>query len=259
MTAAERPAGPAPPVTRTTKLWYGLGQLAEGLKNESFSLFLLFYYTQVVGLSGALAGQAILVSLLFDAVTDPLVGVLSDRLHSRWGRRHPFLYASALPVAVSFYLVFVPPPGLSQAGLFAWLTAFTVLCRIAITLFYVPHMALGAELSSDYEERTRIVMTRYYFARGGQAAAGALGLLVFMRSTPEFERGQLNPAAYPPLTGLGFWTRVAERLDKKTVFVQGLAIYTLFLSGPTFLKLAGWWPAWDSPAYLPTFVSGPDV
>jgi Na+/melibiose symporter-like transporter len=188
-----------PPLPLSTKLWYGLGQMAEGLKNEAFTLFLLFYYTQVVGLSGALSGQAILIALLFDAVTDPLAGAISDRLESRWGRRHPFLYAAPLPLAVSFYLVFVPPAGLSQMGLFTWLATFAVLARASMTLFHVPHLALGAELSTDYEERTGIVTLQHVFARIGSGAAGALGLLVFMRPTTGYPEGQLNPAAYPPL------------------------------------------------------------
>jgi Na+/melibiose symporter-like transporter len=187
------------PLPRSTKLWYGLGQMAEGLKNEAFTLFLLFYYTQVVGLSGILSGQAILIALLFDAVTDPLAGVLSDRLQSRWGRRHPFLYASPLPLAVCFYLVFVPPAGLSQLGLFAWLASFAVLTRASMTLFHVPHLALGAELSTDYEERTSIVTLQHVFTRIGSGTAGALGLLVFMRPTLAYPDGRLNPGAYPPL------------------------------------------------------------
>ena len=104
------------PLPRSTKLWYGLGQMAEGLKNEAFSVFLLFYYTQVVGLSGTLSGQAILIALLFDAVADPLSGVLSDRLHSRWGRRHPFLYASPLSLAAFFYLSFSTAAAVRGSG-----------------------------------------------------------------------------------------------------------------------------------------------
>ena len=89
-----------PPLPRSTKLWYGLGQMAEGLKNEAFSLFLLFYYTQVVGLSGALSGQAILIALLFDAVTDPLIAGWSDRSRSPFGRRRKFLAIGAFPFAL---------------------------------------------------------------------------------------------------------------------------------------------------------------
>lgn len=189
---------PAPRLSRATKHWYALGQFAEGLKNESYSVFLLFYYTQVLGLDGALAGAAILIALLFDGVTDPLVGVISDRLESRWGRRHPFLFASAIPLVIFFYLSFAPPSGLSQQELFAWLAAAAVLTRGSMTLFHVPHLALGAELSTDYEERTSIVMLQFLYTRIGHALAAALAFLWFLRATPEHEE-RLNPAAYPAL------------------------------------------------------------
>ena len=190
---------PAPPLRTATKLWYGTGQLAEGLKNECFALFLLFYYTAVLGLSGSLAALAILLALLVDAVTDPLAGVISDRLESRWGRRHPFIFAAALPLGVFFYLAFSPPVGLDQWGLFTWLLGFAVATRLSMTLFHVPHLALGAELSSDYEDRTAIVTLQFLFARIGHAIAGALGLLWFMRATPEYANGRFNPDAYPAL------------------------------------------------------------
>jgi Na+/melibiose symporter-like transporter len=191
----------APPLTTATKLWYALGQFAEGLKNEAYSLLLLFYYTQVLGLSGALAGQAILIALLFDAVTDPLIGTLSDRMRSRWGRRHPFLYAAPIPLGIFFTLSFTPPQDLSQLQLFGWLATMTVLTRASMTLFHVPHLALGAELSSDYEERTRIVTLAYLLTRLGHGAIGGFAFLWFFRPTPEFpgDRGRFNPEAYTEL------------------------------------------------------------
>jgi Na+/melibiose symporter-like transporter len=188
-----------PPLTSSTRRWYALGQFAEGLKNESFALFLLFYYTAVLGLSGFLAGLAILIALLFDAITDPLVGVVSDRTRSRWGRRHPFIYAAGLPLGVFFYFSFAPPAGLSQYELFAWLTCFAVLTRGAMTLFSVPHLALGAELSADYEERTTIVTLQFLFARTGHGITGVLAFLLFFRPTPEYAEGRFNPEAYPAL------------------------------------------------------------
>ena len=185
------------PVGFTTKLSFGIGQAAEGIKNNAFTLFLLFFYVQVHGLSASLAGTALFIALIFDAVSDPIAGYLSDSWRSRWGRRHPFMYASAVPLAIAFYFTFVPPEGLSQWGLFAWLTAFTVLTRGAMTLYHVPHLALGAELSDDYEERTSIVAYRTAFSIVG-------GLLVYASITlffPESEggaRGQLDNANYPP-------------------------------------------------------------
>ena len=97
---------------RKTVVAYGIGQIAEGIKNHAFTAYLLFYYTSVLGLSGALAGAALMIALVFDAVTDPLVAVLSDRTHSRWGRRHPYLFASALPLGSFFYFAFAPPADL---------------------------------------------------------------------------------------------------------------------------------------------------
>ena len=141
----------------SSKLAFGVGQYAEGLKNTGFSLFILFYYNQVLGLSGTMAGMALFIALLFDAITDPLAGSLSDNFRSKWGRRHPFMYVSAIPLALAFVGLFSPPESLSDIGLFAWLTIFAVLTRGAMTLYHVPHLALGAELTENFHERTRIV------------------------------------------------------------------------------------------------------
>ena len=113
---------------------FGIGQAAEGIKNAGFNTFLLFYYQQVLGVSGSLTGLALGIALFFDAVTDPVAGALSDRFKSRWGRRHPFLLVAAPPLAVSFYLLFNPPGGLSEIQAFLWLVVFAVLVRGSLTL-----------------------------------------------------------------------------------------------------------------------------
>lgn len=181
-----------------TKAWYGIGQAAEGIKDHAFTAFLLFYYTQTLGLSGTLGGLALVIALIFDAVTDPLTGVLSDRLESTWGRRHPFMYAASVPMAITFYLVFAPPADLSQTWLFVWLTVFTILTRASMTLYHVPHMALGAELSTDYDERTQLVQIRSIGGALGIAACSAAASLYYFRPTADFPNGQLNAAVYPP-------------------------------------------------------------
>jgi Na+/melibiose symporter-like transporter len=180
-----------------TKLAFGIGQLAEGIKNYGLSTFLLLYYNQVLGMSGSLAGLAIFVALLFDAVSDPVAGSVSDNWSSRWGRRHPFMYASALPLALGFYLLFAPPEGLGGIALFAWLTLFLVITRGAMTLYHVPHLALGAELSDDYEERTSIVAWRTVFGVLGQMVMVIVAFSFFFVDTPE-RAGTLVAAAYPP-------------------------------------------------------------
>lgn len=185
-----------PPITTRTKLAFGIGQVAEGVKNTAFSTFVLLYYNQVLGLSGSLAGLAIMVALIFDAVTDPLAGSLSDNWRSRWGRRHPFMYASALPLGIAFFLLFSPPDGLGETGLFLWLMTWAILTRGAMTLYHVPHLALGAELSDDYEERTSIVSYRTIFGVLGSAAVILLGFSFFFIDRGGIA-GTLRSEVYP--------------------------------------------------------------
>jgi Na+/melibiose symporter-like transporter len=122
----------------------------------------LFYYKQVLGLSGTLAGFAIFISVLWDAVSDPLVGAWSDRLRTRWGRRHPMMVASVLPLALSFIALFSPPEQLhgNTLPLFWWLLASVIAVRTSLTFFIIPFLALGAEISSDYQDRTALASTR---------------------------------------------------------------------------------------------------
>lgn len=163
----------------SSKFAFGVGQFAEGLKNTGFGLFILFYYNQVLGLSGTLAGAALFIALMFDAVTDPLAGSLSDNWKSKFGRRHPFMYASAIPLAIAFLGLFSPPEGMSEFQLFLWLTVFAVLTRGAMTLYHVPHLALGAEMTENFQERTKIVAFRQFFGTFGGATASIIGLGYF--------------------------------------------------------------------------------
>lgn len=181
-----------------TKLAYGVGQAAEGLKNTAFGIFILFYYNQVLGLSGTLAGLALGIALVFDAISDPLAGSVSDHWRSKLGRRHPFLYAAILPMSISFYFLLTPPSGLSQFELFAWLLGFSVLVRAAMTAYYVPHVALGAELTTNFHERTTVVGYRMFFGTFGGLLAVVIGFGYFFASSPQFPRGQFNHDAYPP-------------------------------------------------------------
>ncbi len=187
-----------PPLNFNTKFAYGIGQTAEGLKNSALGTFVLFYYNQVLGLPGTLAGLALAIALVFDAFTDPFAGSISDNWRSSMGRRHPFMYVSALPLAVAFILLFSPPEGLSDWALFAWMTVTVVLTRGAMTLYHVPHIALGAELSDDYHERSQVVSYRYFFSFAGYFLSFFLGLGWFFRDTVEFPKGQFNLDAYAP-------------------------------------------------------------
>lgn len=185
-------------LTTKTKMTYGLGLSAQGIKDGLFQLFLFFYFSQVLGLDAALAGAASVIALMFDAVSDPLVGLLSDKWESRnWGRRHPFMFFSAVPLGIFTWLLFLPPADLGQTGLFIWLTTFSVLVRVALTFFIVPHMSLGAELTTDYKERTSVTSYRIMFAAFVMPVILIFGLTTFFAPTEEYSYGLFNKEAYP--------------------------------------------------------------
>lgn len=177
----------------STKLFYGFGSIAYGAKDGAFKSFLLIYYNQVVGLPAGLVAGAILLALVADSVLDPIIGQVSDGLRSRWGRRHPFMYASALPTAASFLLLFMPPTDWSHSALFAYIVVVSVLVRSFIALYEIPSSALGPELSADYDERTAIMAYRYMFAIVGGALLYIVTMKVFLRPEPGYPVGQLNP------------------------------------------------------------------
>ena len=162
-----------PPLSRPVSWIYGFGSIAYGVKDNGFSYFLMFYYNQVLGLSASLAGTAILIAMIFDAISDPLVGVWSDNTHSRLGRRHPFMYASVFPVSFVYFFLWNPPvESLGTYGLFAYLTVAAVLVRFFITLYEIPSTSLVAELTEDYDMRTKLLSLRYMFGwYGGLAMA----------------------------------------------------------------------------------------
>ncbi len=164
---------------------------------RAFDYIAFFYFTQVLGLSGSLAGSAVAIALIFDAVSDPVAGHLSDNWRSRLGRRHPFMYAAALPLALFWFLLYMPPEGLGQTGLFSWFLVLAVLVRASMTLYHVPHMALGAELSDDYSERTSIVQWRTFSGMVGSLGVIGVGIYIFFPESDEFSNGLMNPAGYP--------------------------------------------------------------
>ncbi len=186
-----------PPLTFATKLSYGVGQASEGIKNAAFSVFIFFYYAQVLGVSSFYTGLAVAIALVVDAITDPVVGSVSDSWRGRYGRRHPFLYAAALPLAAALFGLF-SPPALGEFGLFVWLTVFAVLTRVCITLVYIPHISLGAELTEDFHERTTVVAYRYFCSYAGHFITYGLGFGLFLADSEAFPKGQFDVAKYVP-------------------------------------------------------------
>ncbi len=178
------------------KFFYGIGSIAFGVKDNGFQVLLLLFYNQALGLDARLAGLAIMIALVVDACVDPTIGYWSDRLHSRWGRRHPFMYAAAIPVSLSYLLLFAPPSGLGQAALFAYLLGVAVLVRILISFYEIPSSALVAELTFNYDERTSFLSFRYFFGWMGGLSMSVLAFSLFLRTDAAHAGGFLNPAGY---------------------------------------------------------------
>ncbi len=178
---------------------YGVGSIADGAKNAAFNSFLVLYFTTVLGLPGTLSGLAIFIALCVDAVTDPLVGSISDHFDSRWGRRHPFMYLAAVPMGLCFYGLFAPPEGLSEGQLFAWLTVFAIGVRLFLTFYMVPSGALGPEMTTHYDERTRLVAYRWLIGWMGALSVTMSGWFVFFADTEVLGDGRLDASNYPQL------------------------------------------------------------
>ena len=178
-----------------TKLFYGFGSVAFGVKDNGFSYLLLIFYNQVIGLPGTLVGLALMIALVWDACIDPLIGQISDNLRSPWGRRHPFMYAAALPVALS-YIALWNPPHWDQRALFWYLVVTAIVIRTFISFYEVPSSALAAEFSPGYDERSELLSYRYFFGWVGGLALNFIAFFYLFTPDQTHKVGQLNPVGY---------------------------------------------------------------
>jgi GPH family glycoside/pentoside/hexuronide:cation symporter len=175
-------------VTTGQILSYSLPALGAYAIVLSVALYLPNYYTDELGVTASLLSWVFLVGRIWDAVTDPIMGLISDRTRTRWGRRRPWLLVSALPMWAVFYLIWSPSPSLSPHGTFVHL----LVCYLALytfwTVFWIPYLSLGLELTTDYHERTRLFGGRQAFAIGG-TALGMLAPAFLARSFGEKAAG----------------------------------------------------------------------
>lgn len=146
-----------------------IGSIAYGVKDNGFSTFLLLFYNQVLGMEARLVSFVLMLALIFDGFLDPVIGHLSDRTHTRWGRRLPWLYAAAIPLGLAWYVLWTPH---GEPSFFV-LLASAVAVRALVACVEVPSNALVPEITRDYDERTKLVRFRFLFAWGG-------GLLMLM-------------------------------------------------------------------------------
>ena len=195
----------APQLTKSTILLYGLGDIANAVKTVVFGIFTFFFYTSVMGLSGSLAGVGIAVGVFWDGIIGPYIGYLSDHVHSRLGRRHSFMLLGAATMGITFWAMFTPPQHLPSGTLFLWLLVTNILVRTATSIYAIPYNALGAELSTNYDQRTTIVGARGILSLLGTLAATVLALKVFFPDRVPGVDPKLNYAGYPAMAmTLGF-------------------------------------------------------
>ena len=166
--------------TLGARVAFGTGGMSGGVVGQALTAFALLYYNQVIGMSPAAVGLALMVSLIFDAVWDPAIGLWSDNTRSRMGRRHPFMYAAIIPASVAFWLLWSAPTGLSESGNFAWLLSALLAVRFFTSLFEVPSIALATELAPGYNTRTGLLSLRYFWAVLGGVLMSILAYQVFL-------------------------------------------------------------------------------
>ncbi|MDX2231070.1 MAG: MFS transporter [Leptolyngbyaceae cyanobacterium bins.349] len=176
--SADLPTSRSQPLSFGTKLAYGLGDFGPALTANIYVFFLMIFLVSVAGLDPGLAGSILLISNIWDAVNDPMVGVLSDRTRSRWGRRLPWIVLGAVPFGITFFLQWIVPSS-NQWVLFAYYILIAILSNSFYTVVNLPYTALTAELTEDYNERTSLNSFRFAFSLGGGIAALALAFAVF--------------------------------------------------------------------------------
>jgi Na+/melibiose symporter-like transporter len=186
-----------PPLGFPLKISYGLGSIAYGVAYVILSSAVLqIYFNQVLGIPAVWVGAAIMVSLLADVVLDPLIGQWSDRLRSAWGRRHPFMYASAVPAAALSYFLWHAPRGLDPTQLLGLAVVTMIALRVAVASYEIPSAALAPELAPDYDQRTSLMAFRWFFAIGAIAVMQLVLYTVFLRQDAANPLGPLNPERY---------------------------------------------------------------
>ena len=164
--------------SRISLVFYGIGNISPAIKGNFLGAPIFFYYNNVLGLEAWLVSLALAIALVIDGITDPLIGYLSDYTNTKWGRRHPYIYASIIPGALFYFLLITLDLSNTQLGLFIQLLLMITLLRIAWTLYQVPREALGAEISKDYNQRTQLHGLSSFFGWIGGAGIAYLTLVL---------------------------------------------------------------------------------
>ncbi len=161
-------------IPRKTLLLFSLGSIGTGLFSTTPAVLLLYYMTQILSIPASLAGTAILAPKLWDMATDPIIGMLSDRTRTRFGRRRPFLFIGALLMPLGLALMFSTPNSFNQLQSFWYVFSLYGISATAYTFFSVPYITIPAEISRNAQERTTIMAYRTGFVMLGVLIGSAL-------------------------------------------------------------------------------------
>jgi len=171
------PQIPKPKLTLSTKLAYGAGDLGAGLTSNLLAFSYLIFLTNVAGLNPLLASTVLAVGRLWDGVNDPLVGMLSDRTRTRWGRRYPWIALTGIPFGLTFFLNWIVPGFLNTSmAKFWYYVVISSVFQVFFTTTNLPYTVLTAEMTQDYDERTELTSFRLSFSLTGAVLILAIGL-----------------------------------------------------------------------------------
>jgi len=144
------------------KLCYGLGDISNGLAVSSISVWFLYYLTDIAGLGAFLAGVAVTIGRLWDAVTDPIMGWITDHTKSRWGKRLPYLLFGSVPYALAYFCLWTIPSFETEREIFIYVTVVLLFFNTCLTVVFVPYTSLTASITDDYDERTSLTGYRMF-------------------------------------------------------------------------------------------------
>jgi GPH family glycoside/pentoside/hexuronide:cation symporter len=176
------------------KMGHGLGSVAMGVKETGLTTFFMLYYNQVLGYDPRVISMVLIVAMFADAIVDPLIGRWSDATRTKWGRRVPWLYAAALPMAISWAFLWTYREPAAQSVVMLALNVIAV--RIFVSACEIPAASLTAELTQDYDERTGLTRFRFLFGWTGGLITTALAYGYFLVSSDGSQNGLLNAKGY---------------------------------------------------------------
>ena len=206
---------------RMMKIIYGSGDIGFSLTTTIIAAYFLIFLTDVVGIRPAVAGIAILAGRTWDYFNDPIIGHISDRTRSRWGRRRPFLLFGALPFALAFMLMWFKPPWDNGLALVIYYALAYILFDSAATFVYMPYYALTPELTEDYDERTSLTSYRMFYSIFGSLLAFTIPMVIIGKIIPENAGRFLQMGIlFGIVSALPLWLVFAFTREKKEFVAQ---------------------------------------